>query len=250
MPLPDHPTASPSSAQARVATELRQRILAGEWSTIGRLPAERILSEQVGVSRLTLRGALAHLASEGLVRVRHGSGIQVLDPRRSASLDLFGWLLAAPDNEGQRSFELFAEIVRLRRLVAVDTMLRAAERADEEDVQFLEQLADEQARRTDDAGAYLDGDAYYQRCVIRIAGSTAVELLFNSLQRVLERRRELTLCFMGPLAEHHASYATVHDLLRHPQPQGLRGMAEAAQDMIERVGLERVRRLCLGHEET
>ena len=61
---------------------------------------------------------------------------------------------------------------------------------------------------------------------------------------------ELTLCFMGPLAEHHASYATVHDLLRHPQPQGLRGMAEAAQDMIERVGLERVRRQCLGHEET
>jgi DNA-binding FadR family transcriptional regulator len=228
-----------------VADGLRERILAGEWAREGRLPAERALAEALGVSRLTLRAALVQLSAEGLVRSRHGSGIEVLDPRRSASLDLFGWLLGSAENEGEQTFELFAEIVRLRRLVAVDTVLRAAERADEEHLVELEALAAAQARRFDDADAYLAGDEEIQRRVIRIAGGTAVELLFNSLQRVLAEHRELTLCFMGPLAEHHETYAALHAVLRHPRPDELRALAETAQDMIETQGLERVHALCL-----
>jgi DNA-binding FadR family transcriptional regulator len=249
MSISDPAKPQEAGVQARVTAGLRQRILAGEWSGVGRLPAERALAQEVGASRLSLRGALVQLAAEGLVRVRHGSGIEVLDPRRSASLDLFTWLLAAPENGGPRTFELFAEIVRLRRLVAVDTVLRAAERADESQVLELEGIAEEQAERTGDADAYLAGDAEYQRRVIRIAGGTAVELLFNSFQRVLDRQRELTLCFMGSLEEHHATYAALHALLRHPHPAELRSMAEAAQDMIESAGLERVRALCHGRTE-
>ncbi|MAF64823.1 MAG: hypothetical protein CMJ84_04095 [Planctomycetes bacterium] len=248
MSVSDPAKDSVPGAQARVTALLRERLLAGEWTSSGRLPAERVLAEEVGVSRLTLRGALSQLTAEGLVRARRGSGIEVLDPSRSASLDLFSWLLDGAGGEGLRTFGLFTEIVHLRRLVAVDTVLRAAERAEEAQVLDLEELAAQQSSRVDDPAAYMAGDAEIQRRVIRISGSTAVELLFNSFQRVLDRHRELTLSFMGPLEEHVATYAALHAVLRHPRPAELRDMAEAAQDMIERDGLERVRIWCTERE--
>ncbi|HEX7000095.1 MAG TPA: GntR family transcriptional regulator [Trueperaceae bacterium] len=53
-----------------------------------RLPAERALSERLGVSRSTLRSALARLELLGHVEVKHGSGIVVRRPDVSDVLRL------------------------------------------------------------------------------------------------------------------------------------------------------------------
>jgi len=57
-----------------VAEDLRNRILAGEWSPGEQLPSEAALAESARVSRPTIRAAIKSLVSIGLVRVRHGSG--------------------------------------------------------------------------------------------------------------------------------------------------------------------------------
>ncbi|WP_198393976.1 FadR/GntR family transcriptional regulator [Brevibacterium yomogidense] len=65
-----------------VAADLRDRILSGDLSVGSPLPPERELGAQVGVSRTTVRGALAQLAAEGLVdrRVGRGGGTFVAEP--------------------------------------------------------------------------------------------------------------------------------------------------------------------------
>jgi GntR family transcriptional repressor for pyruvate dehydrogenase complex len=50
-----------------------------------RLPAERELAQQLGVSRPSVREALIALEVEGLVEVRMGSGIYVRDVGRPAA---------------------------------------------------------------------------------------------------------------------------------------------------------------------
>ena len=57
-----------------IAEDLRNRILAGEWSPGEQLPSESALAESARVSRPTMRAAIKSLVSIGLVRVRHGSG--------------------------------------------------------------------------------------------------------------------------------------------------------------------------------
>lgn len=47
------------------------------------LPNERALAGEFGVSRMTLRNAIAEMASEGLVYVVHGAGTFVSEPRLS-----------------------------------------------------------------------------------------------------------------------------------------------------------------------
>jgi len=81
------PVSRATTAQA-CADQLRSAILTGELSAGVRLPAERTLALQLGVTRVTLRTALTQLAAQGLVEQVQGRGTTVLDYRRSASLDL------------------------------------------------------------------------------------------------------------------------------------------------------------------
>ena len=62
---------------ASVAAELRRAIHKGSHAPGSRLPSERALSEQFGVSRVTMRRAIAELEGEGLLRVARGSGAYV-----------------------------------------------------------------------------------------------------------------------------------------------------------------------------
>ena len=52
---------------ADVATELRRSIDEGEFQRFERLPPSRLLAEQLGVARNTLRDALYQLEKEGLL---------------------------------------------------------------------------------------------------------------------------------------------------------------------------------------
>ena len=63
----------------QVAEQLGELIRAGEYPQGQRLPAERDLARQLGVSRPTVREAMIALVLAGLVEVRTGSGIYVVD---------------------------------------------------------------------------------------------------------------------------------------------------------------------------
>jgi GntR family transcriptional regulator len=62
----------------QVMADLRQAIASGAFGTNGQLPSEPTLSQQLGVSRPTVREAIAVLEQEGLVIRRHGLGTFVM----------------------------------------------------------------------------------------------------------------------------------------------------------------------------
>ncbi|WP_448614057.1 GntR family transcriptional regulator [Modestobacter sp. URMC 112] len=59
---------------AQLADRLRQRIVEGQWEPGHRLPSEQELAAEYGVSRPTVRSAVARLVDSGMLRVRHGAG--------------------------------------------------------------------------------------------------------------------------------------------------------------------------------
>lgn len=67
-------------AYRRVAAALRDQITSGEFAPGDRLPSETEMTESLGVSRITIRHALAVLAADGLVETRHGAGTFVSHP--------------------------------------------------------------------------------------------------------------------------------------------------------------------------
>lgn len=76
---------TPRRLYRQVADQLRQLIDAGEFAVGARLPTERELALQLGISRPTVREALIALEVDGRVRIRVGSGIYVLPPVQEAA---------------------------------------------------------------------------------------------------------------------------------------------------------------------
>jgi len=60
---------------------LKQKITAGEFKPGEALPGERQLMETYGVSRVTVRQAIAELVNEGLLYRQHGKGTFIAPKR-------------------------------------------------------------------------------------------------------------------------------------------------------------------------
>ena len=100
----------------QVAGQLGELIRQGEFLPGDRLPPERDLARQLGVSRPTVREAMIALEIAGLVDVRTGSGAYV---RKAPST---GVMPFAPPDIGPSPFELVAA----RRLIEPEVAFAAA----------------------------------------------------------------------------------------------------------------------------
>lgn len=76
----------------RIETILRQKIGGQEVLPGERLPSEAALMEEYGVSRVTVRQALAALERDGLIHRRRGSGTVVVSPRQGGAVKLTGFI--------------------------------------------------------------------------------------------------------------------------------------------------------------
>lgn len=129
----------PQRLYRQIAEQLRRAVAAGEFSAGARLPAERDLARQLGVSRPSLREALIALEVEGMIEVRTGSGIYVLGSPRRRSRAKTG----APAEWGP------LQLMHARELVEGEVAAlaaRHAKRADLDDMtQALQTMRDEVA---------------------------------------------------------------------------------------------------------
>lgn len=65
-----------------IADELRARIEAGDYAATGKLPSERVLTEEFDAARNTIRDALQLLRVDDLIESRGGSGVYLRTFRR------------------------------------------------------------------------------------------------------------------------------------------------------------------------
>jgi DNA-binding FadR family transcriptional regulator len=84
--MPIH-SIEPRRLYRQIADQVRGLIHSGEYPPGSRLPPERDLARQLGVSRPSVREALIALEVERLVEVRIGSGIYVLGPGHGADVE-------------------------------------------------------------------------------------------------------------------------------------------------------------------
>jgi GntR family transcriptional regulator len=119
-PLPRQLTAhdalaSPTSLYARIRDELRAQIIAGSYPPHARLPSESELIAQYGVSRITVRHALAELEKEGVLFKIAGKGVFVSKPKVFQSLARLQGFAEAMTQHGH---EIFNDVVAINMQAA------------------------------------------------------------------------------------------------------------------------------------
>ena len=146
-----------------VASTLERRILEGSLKSGDRLPPERELAIELGVSRPSLREAIQKLASKGMVTSRQGGGTYVTDALESTFFDPWQDMMGSYPN-------LREDMLEFRRMLEGQAAEWAAERATDADLQRLDQSfnalqssfeGDDTAKRSDADIAFPSG---HRRC--------------------------------------------------------------------------------------
>lgn len=164
-----------------VAEGLRQALAAGQWRPGERLPPERVLAEELGVPRATLREALIALEVEGRVEIRHASGIYVR--AAGAAILPFG-LRHDPADIGP------FELLRARQVIESAVAASAALTVTEADLdQMAAALDQEEADIARGHGSY-EGD---ERFHMLIAQSTQNPGLIGCVALLWSMRRKSEL---------------------------------------------------------
>jgi GntR family transcriptional repressor for pyruvate dehydrogenase complex len=184
----------------KVADMMLEKILSNGLQVGDRLPSERELGEQFGVSRTVVREAVRALATKGIIDVRSGSGLRVSAVDATAVSESVSLYLRS----GGLDFDKVHEV---RRLLEVHMAGLAAECAIEEDVAGLREVQERMARDVEDVDAAALDDFEFHR---RIALSTHNELyviLMDSIARLLIDIRRANLgSGVAPAAlEQHAA---------------------------------------------
>lgn len=172
----------------RIADLLITRIFIGELKPGDRLPAERVLAEQLGVDRTSLRTAINQLASMNVVRPVRGSGVEVLDYRKHAGIDFLSAVFAIEGLElgGAFYLELLDNWVNLMPTV----IARALKRATPSDIAMTDAFFARQLELLD-AGSGIEEvaetEVALQDALIRFVGSTMLRLISNSTRGLRKR---------------------------------------------------------------
>ncbi len=215
-----------------VAAQLRDAILRGDFAAGAALPGERGLSAQLGVSRLTLRAALARLEAEGMLEPRQGDAVRVLDWRRRGSLSLLPHLLGI-------QFSVLKGFLELRRLLAAEAAALACERATRAQLAGLRELAERQQVERDRA-AFHERDLEFARRFLEASGNEAMGLLLNTVEDVYRAHPEVSGALLADLDEIRPSYPAVVALLEAKDPEVAR---RAIRELLEQQDARALRRL-------
>ena len=211
----------PRRLYRQIADQLRQLIDQGEYPVGARLPAERDLADQLGVSRPTVREALIALEVEGRLKIRVGSGIYVIEHRPT--------VVVTPD---QAPIEGPFEVLSARAFIEAAVAEEAARKAGSDDVARLDAvLAEVNApgdrflaldRNFHTAIAAILGNAVLVRCVGEL-----FDLRINPYFERLARHTEVASAWRTAHAEHQA----IRDAIAARDPQRARA---AMHEHLER----------------
>jgi GntR family transcriptional repressor for pyruvate dehydrogenase complex len=168
----------------RVAAQMLETITSRGLQPGERLPTERELSVQFGVSRTVVREAVRSLVGKGVIDARAGRGLQVAAVGASAVWESMSLML------GQGSSLDYRKVHEVRRLLEVEAAARAAERATDAEIATMTDLLDEMRGVLDETEAVSRTDLEFHRTLARATHNELVLVMLEAIaDPMLEIRR-------------------------------------------------------------
>jgi GntR family transcriptional repressor for pyruvate dehydrogenase complex len=164
----------------RVFEQLLEALLAGRYAPGERLPTQRALAADLGVTLGSVREALKRLEQMGLVDVRHGSAMWVRNWREHGGLDVLAHLLF---RGGALDAGVLMAILEARALMLREIAGLAAERRRAPQIKRLHQLAMRFAAAEDPHDAARVDFAFFTE-VAQAAHNLVFQLILNSIREL------------------------------------------------------------------
>jgi len=218
-------TLEPQRLYRQIAEQLRTLMTQGEFTPGERLPAERDLAKQLGVSRPSVREALIALEVEGWVEVRTGAGVFVLERARRP----IETRKKVPENEWGP-----LELIRARRVIEGEIAALAAAHAKRRHLQAIAGGIELMQEDTDRGIAPVEGDRAFHTAIAEAAGNA---VLVDMVRALWDARRGPLFERLGDYFENVPSWRTaigehaaILEAIRAHDPDAARAAMQAHMD--------------------
>ncbi|MDI4662927.1 GntR family transcriptional regulator [Xanthobacter autotrophicus] len=168
----------------KLSDEIEALIVEGGLQAGARLPPERKLAADLGVSRSRLREAIQRLVSRGILTVRRGGGTFVAEPLAAVSLDK-AFSPLSPLARLEPGY--WQDVMEIRRSLDGDAAWHAALRAGEEDrTRLAAAHAGIRAAEGADAATQARADAAFHMAVAQASHNAVLRQVMAGLFDLLQ----------------------------------------------------------------
>jgi DNA-binding FadR family transcriptional regulator len=209
---------APARSQTDVVIQgIKDLLTSGALQPGSRLPIEKDLAAQLGVSRGSLREGVRALATLGVLETRQGDGTYVttLDPR--TLLSPLGFLadLQQPAHA--------SDLLAVRRVLESESVALAAVRLTDEELDELDRVLDTADRSEQDLDGFIRADTEFHRLIARASGNPPLAAIIDTLVgRTFRARLWRAISDRGAVRTTQAEHRAIVDELRRRDPERAR----------------------------
>jgi len=200
-----------------IVQQIRDAILAGNLKPGDRLPSEKELADNFGVSKSSLREAFRALEALGFLEVRQGmtggAFVREVD-LKTARNSLFNYIFFQKPS--------INEFTQLRSFIEPPIAEIAARKITDGDLADLEQNLVQTKKELDSAVFFYDLDTYFHHKLASIAGNRIIIFVIDSVKSAvvnLKLQMHLDANFSRKVYEAHVE---IFDALHHRDPEKAR----------------------------
>lgn len=163
------PEPGPSPLKERIAELITQCLRTGE-----KLPTERQMVKEFGVSRTALREALSVFEANGMIAAQQGSGRYVQMPDISISI-INTWSIVVRANPA-----MLLEFFEIRGLLELHSLPQAVERANLEQIRNMDRQVQFMLEKGKRGEPFVREDREFHRTLFKSTGNILLEQLLTS----------------------------------------------------------------------
>lgn len=160
--------------------ELEAMILSGKLKIGEKLPPERVLAENMKVSRAVVNGGIAELARKGFLLVKPRSGVYVEDYRRYGTVEIL--LSIMNYNGGQLRRDEIRSILEIKMIVDRLAVELAAKKHSPEDILIMEKELEEMSRPNQEIEKAANAAFEFYHELAMVGGNTLLPLIYRSFR--------------------------------------------------------------------
>lgn len=203
-----------SVRRVRPTQQVREQLLAaierGDYPPGSKLPSERALCESFGVSRVSVREALAGLESTGLIKVEHGRGAFVQDLEEQSPMRPFAQYLESHREE-------LVELLKVRGVLDELAAVEAIDYATPEGLSVMREAEQAFAAAVEAGETDLDVlsrlDVAFHVSIAALSSGELLHGLVSELNGVLKESRRVTFSRPGQLQRSVVEHRAIADAI-------------------------------------
>ncbi|GAD55063.1 MAG: GntR family transcriptional repressor for pyruvate dehydrogenase complex [Limimaricola cinnabarinus] len=224
----------PEKLSHGVVRQIEELVLRGILRPGDRLPPERELAERLGVSRPSLREALADLQSRNLVESRAGAGVYISDVIGSAFSPALVRLFATHD-------EAVSDMVAFRRDIEGLAAERAARLGSDSDLAVIDavfaRMEAAQSKPSSNAEAEAGLDAEFHLAIVEASHNVVMLHMMRSIYDLLREgvfyNRQVMFRQRTTRASVLEQHRAINDALQARDPTAARAAVAAHLDYVQ-----------------